>query len=117
MDATTTVYCPLCGKDVPFTETQAPLHAGEAPLPDAPQALCLGFGEQCSGVRCPVSGALAVVMGVQLAKSGLEPETGWRTVHQTCDGCGNLAQMKVIDDLYASCEQCGTTNCLDLVDR
>jgi hypothetical protein len=108
--ATTTIYCPVCNRDVPISETQAPLHGGEAPLADAPQLVCLGYGSPCSGTKCPVTGLPSVVMGVQLARSGMTPEEGWRIIRMRCDGCDRITEMEVIDGSYASCSECMTTN-------
>lgn len=108
--STSTVYCTACDKQVHLTCTAAPLHEGEANLPDAPELVCLTFGSRCAAGRCPISGLPSVVMGVRLAKSGLEPDEPWRTLRMQCDGCGRVTDQEVLDNVHAFCPVCGTTN-------
>jgi hypothetical protein len=104
------IYCEVCQRQVPFTETAAPLHDSEASLPDAPQTVCLGFGQRCAHARCPVSGLPSVVMGVQLARSGLPPLEPWPLLEAECVGCGRVTEMEIVDSNYAFCPSCGTTH-------
>jgi hypothetical protein len=108
--STSTVYCTTCAKDVHLACTVAPTHLGEANLPDAPQLVCLSFGSRCAGGRCPISSLPAVVMGVQLARSGMEPEEPWRTIRMHCEGCERVTAMEVLDNVHAFCPECGSTN-------
>ncbi len=48
-------------------------------------------------------------MGVRLARSGLKPGP-WTTVTAPCQGCGELSELQVLDESYAYCPLCGTTN-------
>jgi hypothetical protein len=108
--STTTAYCPVCDRHVPLTETLAPLHEGEANLPDAPQLVCRAFGDRCTGAACPVSGYPSVVMGVRLARSDLRPDRDWLIIERDCNGCGRFTEMRAVDRTYAVCSECGTTN-------
>jgi hypothetical protein len=105
---TLTVYCSACDKDVHVTRTPAPLHSGEANLEEE-QLVCLAYGPRCPLDKCPVANLPSVVMGVRLARNGLHPEHGWRTMRMRCDGCETEAELEVLDDLYAYCTICGTT--------
>jgi DNA-directed RNA polymerase subunit RPC12/RpoP len=103
----TTVYCPGCNHKVRLTVT--PEHrTSHATLPDGGEVVCLDFGEGCTEGSCPLTGRPGIVMGVRLARSTLPHET--RTLHATCSGCGDFTEMEVLDDRYAVCEACGTTN-------
>lgn len=108
--STSTVYCEACDRDVHLTCTAEPLHQGEANLPDSPELVCLTFGSRCSGSRCPISGLPSVVMGVRLARSGLPAEERPRRITMRCDGCEAISEMDVLDNVYAYCPGCGTTN-------
>lgn len=104
---TTTVYCPGCNHKVRLTVTPAHGHA-QANLPDGAQVVCLDFGEGCSEGVCPLTGRPGLVMGVRLARSHLEHD--WKTVHGRCEACGHLAELEVLDDTYAVCPLCDSTN-------
>jgi hypothetical protein len=106
---TTRHYCPVRAGDVRVAWTPAPLHEGEPSLPDA-QLVCLSFGRHCAGQRCPITGFQSAVMGVLLARSGYEPEETWRLIQNSCDGCGRTTDMAMLDNVYAYCNECGTTN-------
>lgn len=105
-----TVYCTACKQQVNLTFTAAPAHGGEANLPDGPELVCLTFGSRCAAETCPVSGLPSVVMGVRLARSGMDPEVPWRTVEMRCGGCERITTMEVVDNVHAFCTDCGTTN-------
>jgi phage FluMu protein Com len=105
-----TVYCPSCDKDVHVTLTPAPLHGGTSNIPDAPELVCLTFGSSCSSGRCPVSGLPSLVMGVRLARSGIDPDEPWSTIRVRCETCERVTEMEVLDDLHAFCPECQTTN-------
>lgn len=107
---TSTVYCALCDKEVHVAQTPMPLHEGEANLPDAPELICLTYGRQCAGGRCPVSGLPAIVMGTRLARSDIQPDAGWRTIRMRCAGCDDLTVMEILDSAHAFCPVCRTTN-------
>jgi len=108
--STSTVFCDVCDRDVHLTCTAEPLHQGEANLPDAPELVCLTFGSRCAGNRCPISGLPTVVMGVRLARSQVPAEEPQRTIHMHCGGCEQLTEMNILDNVYAFCPACGTTN-------
>lgn len=71
---------------------------------------CLTFGSRCAESRCPISGLPSVVMGVRLARSGMTPENEWRTINMRCDGCDQITEMEVLDNVHAFCPICQTTN-------
>jgi hypothetical protein len=102
-------YCSACDKQVQVTWTPAPMHGGQATLPDGPELVCLDFGEHCTGELCPAFGLPRVLMGVRLARSGLKPEA-LRTLSAPCQACGQLVDLQIIDDNNATCPACGTTN-------
>jgi formate dehydrogenase maturation protein FdhE len=47
-------------------------------------------------------------MGVRLARSGLKDD--WKTVRAQCEGCGQVTDLKLLDQGHAFCDLCGTTN-------
>jgi predicted RNA-binding Zn-ribbon protein involved in translation (DUF1610 family) len=105
------MHCPACDGQVRVTDTPTPLHGGQPTLPDSPQLVCLDFGEQCAGRDvCPLAGLPRMVMAVRLARSGLRPHEEWQTVRMPCSGCGQTLELEVLDDDYAYCPACGTTN-------
>ncbi len=48
-------------------------------------------------------------MGVRLARSHLADEA-FRTVHARCSACGQVSDLEVLDDEFAVCTLCETTN-------
>jgi hypothetical protein len=48
-------------------------------------------------------------MGVRLAKSHFADEA-FESVHARCDACGMVSDLKVIDERYAVCTLCDSTN-------
>jgi len=48
-------------------------------------------------------------MGVRLAKSHLNDET-FKTIHARCEGCGQVSDLEVLDETFALCTMCNTTN-------
>lgn len=108
------VYCPKCDEHVTVTVTPAPLHSGHASIPDGGDVVCLDFGKQCTGQSCAVYGLPRVVMGVRLARSGLEPRR-MESVQAVCDGCHRIAQLQVVDDTHAHCPDCDTVNTWTMV--
>jgi hypothetical protein len=103
------VYCKACDKQVSVTVSQQPLHEGHANLSDGQDLVCFEFSTRCPTGRCPVSGTPSVVMGVRLAKSGLPPVNGWKTIHLHCDACEAVTEMDVLDNVHAFCPTCSTT--------
>ena len=89
--------------------TPMPLHGGQGTLPDAPDVVCLDFGERCTGQFCPMFGLPRMMMGVRLARSELRPD-GWTTVEAYCEGCERVTEMEVVDGTHAFCPVCHTTN-------
>jgi hypothetical protein len=65
------LYCSACGREVRVAWTSAPLHGGQATLPDAPELICLDLEQNCSNSTstCPVTGLSRVVMSMRRARS------------------------------------------------
>jgi len=105
---TKTTYCTHCQKEVLVAISPSAPRAGQANLQDHDEVVCLDFGDKCDGELCPLSRYRPVVMGVRLAKSGLREE--WATVRAQCEGCGQVADLKVLDKDHAFCVLCGSTN-------
>jgi len=101
-------YCTHCQKEVDVVVSPGSHRDGQASLPDSDEVVCLDFGDECDGEVCPLSRFRPVVMGVRLARSGLREE--WTTVRAQCEGCGQVADLKVLDREHAFCVICGTTN-------
>lgn len=102
-------YCAGCGHKVRLVFTDPPPHDGHANLRDGAEIVCLDYQEGCSGGKCPMTGKAGIVMGVHLAKSHLADE-GFETVHARCEACGQVSDLKVIDDDYVVCTLCDTTS-------
>lgn len=102
------VYCPGCNRKVRVTVTPGPAHGGQASLPDGGDVVCLDFHESCTDGRCPIFDKPGIVMGVRLARSHLRE--GWKTIRGACSGCGQTADLEVLDREYAHCPLCDTTN-------
>lgn len=107
---TRTTYCPGCAHKVRLVVTDAPPVGGQSALPDGSDLVCLDFGQDCSEGKCPLTGRPGIVMGVRLARSHLREERDWETIHAECEGCGQVAELEVLDDRYAFCPLCSTTN-------
>lgn len=107
-------YCRRCNRDVTVAISPAPLHEGQANLPDGGHVVCLDFGPECTGPICATFGVPRVVMGVRLARSGLRPER-LPAIKAVCDGCGRLVSMEVVDDTHAHCPECATINIWTLI--
>jgi hypothetical protein len=106
---TEVAYCSGCGHKVRLVFTDPPPHGGHANLPDGAEIVCLDYQEGCAGGKCPMTDRAGVVMGVRLARSHLADER-FETVHARCDACGMTSDLEVIDDSYALCTLCETTN-------
>lgn len=104
-----TMYCPQCKHEVTVTVTPAPLHGGHATIPDAGRMVCLNFGPDCRDDRCSISKLPKTVMGVRLARSGLQGENVER-VQAVCEGCERLVELTVVDETHAVCPDCDTVN-------
>lgn len=102
-------YCAGCGHKVRLVFTDPPPHDGHANLKDGAEIVCLDYKEGCSGGKCPMTGKEGIVMGVRLARSHLADET-FRTVHAQCSACGQVSDLEVLDDEFAVCTLCETTN-------
>lgn len=101
-------YCPGCNRSIRLVST--PDHRdGQANLPDGQEVVCLDFGTGCTEGRCPVTGALGIVMGVRLARSHLQDEV-FETVRARCQACGQVGDLEVLDETYAFCPVCETTS-------
>lgn len=108
-----TTYCPACKKQVRFTMTRSPQYGGHANVRDT-DVVCLDFGQQCTNDVCPLAGLPPIVMGVRLARSGAKT-SGWKTVTAVCDACERTAELQVLDENYAFCPLCQSTNRLVMV--
>jgi len=102
-------HCSGCGHKVRLAFVDPPPHSGHANLRAGAEIVCLDYKEGCSGGTCPMTGRAGVVMGVRLAKSHLADE-GFDTIHARCDACGQVADLRIVDEDYAVCPICETTN-------
>ena len=107
-------YCPGCNRSIRLVETEEH-RDGHANLPEGAEIVCLDFGSGCTEGRCPVTGALGIVMAVRLARSHLQDDA-FDTVRARCDACGNVADLEVLDEDYVFCPICETTNRWALLD-
>ncbi len=107
-------YCSACDQQVRIIVTPAPLHDGQANLPDS-QVVCLDFGEKCTGSMCPMFGLPTILMGVRLARSGLRADP-WQTIQALCEGCGVVRELERLGRDSAYCEVCGTTSRVVVMD-
>lgn len=103
-----TAYCSACDQDVRVVITDAPVYFGQAPV-DGPEVVCLDFGERCTGAMCPMFGLPSILMGVRLARSGLQPDA-FRTISAPCGECGITVDMQIINEEYTHCPACGSRN-------
>jgi hypothetical protein len=106
--ATQLAYCSACDQEVRIVVTPAPVHGGQAVLPES-EVVCLDFGARCTGSMCPMFGLPRIMMGVRLARSGMRPEV-FRTVTAPCQQCGCTAELQIIDKETALCPACGGRN-------
>ena len=111
------VYCTAVRREVQVGISPDPTHEGQAPLHDA-EVVCLEAGDCCFG-RCPVTGELSRVMALRLAKSGERPDPV-PTARLRCTGCGEEAELELVDRSTLLCPLCGTVNrwiMMQLVDQ
>lgn len=101
-------YCPGCNRTIHLVTT-GEHRDGQATLPDGADLVCLDFGQGCTEGRCPVTGAMGIVMGVRLARSHLDDDA-FETVRAKCQACGGFAELEVLDGDYAFCPLCETTS-------
>jgi hypothetical protein len=106
--STQLAYCSACDQEVHIAVTPEPLHGGQAVLPEN-DVVCLDFGSKCTGSLCPMFGLPRIMMGIRLAKSGLRPQA-FHTINAPCQACGTLTDLQLIDDEFALCPVCGTSN-------
>lgn len=104
-----TAFCSGCGHQVRLVFTDPPPHSGQAPLRDGAEIVCLDYKEGCSAGKCPATGKPGIVMGVRLAKSHMNDDA-FNTIHARCEGCGEVSDLEVLDDTFALCTLCNTTN-------
>lgn len=102
-------YCSGCGHKVRLVFVDPPPHDGQANLRDGAEIVCLDYKETCSGGKCPTTGKPGIVMGVRLAKSHLNDEA-FKTIHAQCEGCEQITDLEILDDTFALCPLCNTTN-------
>jgi hypothetical protein len=102
-------YCSGCGHKVRLVFTDPPPRSGHANLREDAEIVCLDYQEECSGGKCPMTGKEGVVMGVRLARSHMADEV-FTHIHAQCEGCGEISDLEVIDERYALCTLCNTTN-------
>jgi Zn finger protein HypA/HybF involved in hydrogenase expression len=107
---TKSAFCPRCETPVQVTVTAGPtVQGGQATLRDA-EVVCLDFHDKCTEGSCPLYGLPGIVMGVRLARSGIKPLGEWDRVTGVCSGCSDTVELEVLDETYAYCPACGTTN-------
>jgi len=102
-------YCSGCNHKVRLVFTDPPPHDGHANLRDEAEIVCLDYQEGCSAGRCPATHKPGIVMGVRLAKSHLN-DAVFETIHAACQACGMISDLEVIDERFALCTLCDTTN-------
>ena len=102
-------FCSGCGHQVRLNFTDPPPRDGHANLRDEAEIVCLDYQETCSAGKCPTTGRPGIVMGVRLAKSHLNDDT-FETIHARCEGCGEVSDLEVLDETFAMCTLCDTTN-------
>ena len=107
-------YCPGCNRSIRLVSTREH-RDGHANLPEGADEVCLDFGPGCTEGRCPVTGAMGIVMGVRLARSHLEDES-FDTVTTRCQACGNVSELQVLDDSFVFCGICESTTRWALLD-
>jgi hypothetical protein len=100
-------FCPTCRHEVRVALTPAPTHEGHANIPDAPELVCLDLVEGCSGGTCPLTDMSRSVMALRLVRSGLAHPPVSR---MKCGGCGQEAEMEVMDSSSLVCPLCGSVN-------
>jgi Zn finger protein HypA/HybF involved in hydrogenase expression len=103
------IYCPHCEGEVRTTITAAPGHSTQANVAGAGELVCMDLGKGCTHSSCPLSSVSGMVMAIRLARSGLA-EDKFSTVRAHCEGCHNVVDLKVLDERFAYCDECGTTN-------
>ena len=103
------VYCAGCGHKVRLVFTDPAPCDGHANLRSDAQIVCLDYEEGCSPIRCMATGKAGIIMGVRLAKSHLNDER-FRVTHARCDGCGHVSDLEILDETYAMCTLCDSTN-------
>ena len=109
---TRTTFCSHCNKSVKLAITPAPTHGSHANLPDGGDLVCLDFGKGCDGGECPIAGLPSIVMGFRLARSEAEKNEPWPVVRATCEACGEVADLEVLDSSHAYCTSCRSTSTL-----
>lgn len=102
-------YCPKCHHRVRLVFTDPPPHDAQPNVPDGAEIVCLDYVPDCSGSSCPRTGKAGIVMGVRLARSHLNDE-GFASLRARCSACGQISQMEILDETFAYCRLCGTTN-------
>jgi hypothetical protein len=100
-------FCPICQRDVALSFTAAPVHQGQACLPDGPEVVCLDVQPGCAADVCPLSNQARLVMIVRLARSGYQPER-WEIARAQCHECGQWSELQVIDEGHLRCTACGS---------
>ena len=102
-------YCSGCNREVRLAFTDAAPRNGHANLRSDAQIVCLDYEEGCSPIRCLATGKTGIIMGVRLAKSHLNDER-FRVTRARCDGCGQVSDLEILDETYAMCTLCDSTN-------
>lgn len=106
---TEVAFCSGCGHQVRLVFTDPPPRDGHANLRDGAEIICLDYKEGCSTGKCPATGKPGIVMGVMLARSHMNDDA-FETLHARCEGCGQVSDLEVLDDTFALCPVCDTTN-------
>ncbi len=103
------VYCSGCGHDVRLVFTDHASHGGHANLRSDVEIVCVDYEEGCSPIKCLATGKAGIIMGVRLAKSHLNDDR-FRVIHARCDCCGKVSDLEILDETYAMCTLCDSTN-------
>lgn len=98
-------YCAACAQQVRVVITPDTAWAGQAPVANTPEVVCLDFGTSCGGPTCPLTGLPTLLMGVNLAQSGFGEES--QTFRGPCRNCDQIVDLEIIDAKYALCPMCG----------
>lgn len=101
-------YCATCERNVRISWSTPPSHEGQANLAD-PEVVCLDMHEHCAGDVCALSNMPRFVMAVRLARSNLDA-VHTPLIRHECVQCGNVADMRFVDETQSVCADCDAIN-------